>query len=457
MRLSSRRPARGRLGLPRFASVPDRIPRGGVMMFPDLLGVLGWVLCACPSPPLDASDSAAKVLEEVIAQDGLAAATECFRELRAAEEGAFEFDEAEFNALGYRLLGAGDTAKALAVFAMNTELFPQSANAWDSLGEAYFTDRRLPEALRHYRRSLELNPESESARQMIARIDGLLSDAAAETDELPRFAPGAVTDRRGPWIGEEPVGNEPRVFAPGVISLPGQMEYAITFSPKGDELFFTRRAAGSGRGGNRIFVCRRTEAGWTAPAIAPFAGTHSDYDPHFVGSEDRLLFGSFRPLPGATSRTGEPALWLLDRAPDGWSEPRYFGAGTYVTSSRDGTTIVSTPEGCQRVLSDSLPYDRSKPEHGPPSFPRLGGHPCLAPDGSYVIFDAAPVDSRTDLFVCFRDANGAWGEAHALAEPLGMTGAKYCASVSPDGRYLFFSVNLDLYWVSTRILEGLRE
>ena len=35
-------------------------------------------------------------------------------------------------------------------------------------------------------------------------------------------------------------------------------------------------------------------------------------------------------------------------------------------------------------------------------------------------------------------------------------GVKFCASVSPDGKYIFYTKNRDIYWVSTSILETLK-
>lgn len=60
------------------------------------------------------------------------------------------------NALGYRLLSAGETGPALAVFRRTLELYPESANAHDSLGEGLEQAGRLEEAAKAYRRALEL-------------------------------------------------------------------------------------------------------------------------------------------------------------------------------------------------------------------------------------------------------------------------------------------------------------
>ena len=71
-------------------------------------------------------------------QSGTDAARRRFRELLAAGEREFFIDETAFNALGYSFLQQqGKLAEAIAVFEMNSEAFPGSWNAWDSLGEAW--------------------------------------------------------------------------------------------------------------------------------------------------------------------------------------------------------------------------------------------------------------------------------------------------------------------------------
>lgn len=66
--------------------------------------------------------------------------------------------EAELNTYGYQLLGAGNNDKAIEIFVLNTQRFPKSANAWDSLGEGYFTKGDKQNAINSFKKSLSLNP-----------------------------------------------------------------------------------------------------------------------------------------------------------------------------------------------------------------------------------------------------------------------------------------------------------
>lgn len=74
------------------------------------------------------------------------------------------------NDKGYVLMQNGDLEKAYQVFTLNTMLFPSSFNVWDSLGECCYNMKKLDLSLRHYGKSLELNPDNKTAKQMMERI-----------------------------------------------------------------------------------------------------------------------------------------------------------------------------------------------------------------------------------------------------------------------------------------------
>ena len=71
---------------------------------------------------------------------------------------------------------------------------------------------------------------------------------------VSKFEPGSDTGLDGPYLGQDPPGLEPEVFAPGIVSTRWGQEFGITFSPDGKEVYFTRGAT--------IMVSRWLEAGW---------------------------------------------------------------------------------------------------------------------------------------------------------------------------------------------------
>lgn len=66
--------------------------------------------------------------------------------------------ENDVNTYAYQLMGQGQNDKALEFFVSNTQRFPRSANAWDSLGEGYATKGDKENAIKSFKKSLSLNP-----------------------------------------------------------------------------------------------------------------------------------------------------------------------------------------------------------------------------------------------------------------------------------------------------------
>ncbi len=67
-------------------------------------------------------------------------------------------NEGELNAYGYQLLGEKKYDKAIEILALNAQQHPKSANAWDSLGEAYATKGDNKNAIINFKKSLSMNP-----------------------------------------------------------------------------------------------------------------------------------------------------------------------------------------------------------------------------------------------------------------------------------------------------------
>jgi CubicO group peptidase (beta-lactamase class C family) len=75
------------------------------------------------------------------------------------------------NSWGYRLLARHETKPAIAVLELAVRLYPDDANAHDSLGEAYAADQATALAIQHYRRSLELNPQNANAAERLKALE----------------------------------------------------------------------------------------------------------------------------------------------------------------------------------------------------------------------------------------------------------------------------------------------
>ena len=79
------------------------------------------------------------------------------------------------------------------------------------------------------------------------------------------------------YLGDSMVVNEPRLFAPGVISVQESDEYNLTFTPTGNTLYFTRRTKDDRA--QKIYRSDYEAGQWSTPTIAYFS-TAADEGAH---------------------------------------------------------------------------------------------------------------------------------------------------------------------------------
>ena len=103
-----------------------------------------------------------RTLHNQLRQHGFSQAGTLLKQARKKNP-AYQLPEAEVNAWGYSLLKQAQPKDALEVFKLNVSLYPQSANAYDSLGELYAELGNRELARKNYQRSLALNPENKGA------------------------------------------------------------------------------------------------------------------------------------------------------------------------------------------------------------------------------------------------------------------------------------------------------
>jgi len=105
---------------------------------------------------LNVVPSIADPIRKTVREQGAAAAAAEYRRLKTEKPDGYEFAEAELNRLGYELLKTGKPSDAIAILRLNTEAFPQSPNAYDSLREACETSGDREGATAAAKKVLEL-------------------------------------------------------------------------------------------------------------------------------------------------------------------------------------------------------------------------------------------------------------------------------------------------------------
>jgi WD40-like Beta Propeller Repeat len=264
----------------------------------------------------------------------------------------------------------------------------------------------------------------------------------------------------GPYFGQMPPGMTPQVFAPGIISLPTRRETIIVFSPDGQDAFL----GVAGGGGFTIQQTTQTGGHWSPLATPAFIGPGDAREPFLSPDGNRLFFvraahiwstsrvngvwTAAAALPSPVNTVGEE--WHPSVSSDGtlyfgstrgnplgglntWKSPLVGGA--YLTAENVGSVINFSPTA-------------------------LTADPWIAPDASYMLFasNVAGGFGQVDQYLSLRQTDGSWGSPKNLGAAINSSAIEYGSSVSPDGKYYFFSrpsafsptASGDIYWVDAR-------
>jgi C-terminal processing protease CtpA/Prc len=79
-------------------------------------------------------------------------------------------NETELTLYGYSFLWENNLIDAIAIFKLIITEFPNSANAYDSMGEAYLQAKDSTKALQFYEKSLQMNPDNFYAEDVIQKV-----------------------------------------------------------------------------------------------------------------------------------------------------------------------------------------------------------------------------------------------------------------------------------------------
>lgn len=133
--------------------------------------------------------SIAETIMNAIVEKGVASAIAQYRELKASKTASeYDFKETELNQLGYQLLQQKKVSEAIEIFKLNVEMYPQSANVHDSLGEGYMVHGDKELSIASYKKSLELDPKNTGATAKLAELTGERKDVKVDPKILDSYA-----------------------------------------------------------------------------------------------------------------------------------------------------------------------------------------------------------------------------------------------------------------------------
>ncbi|WP_439132330.1 hypothetical protein [Polaribacter sp.] len=269
-----------------------------------------------------------------------------------------------------------------------------------------------------------------------------------------------IPNFKTPYLGQKPPGLTPIPFAPDLVST-DLYEVNSAFTPDMKAFYFIRRGEENKTSAFYEYKYNDTNGEWDkSEIVSPWIG---------------------RPVISPDGKTMHLGDRYLEKTKSGWSElqslepPIVSNDSMYImrlSESANGTYYFDTYK--ENDLVFPIRYSRlinGKYEE-PKALPKTINtgtylsHPFIAPDESYLLFDAKREDGfgDSDIYISFKQKDGTWGNAINLGDKINTNAWEASASITPDGRYLFFSrnvgsenyENVDIFWVDAKLVFDLK-
>jgi Tol biopolymer transport system component len=284
--------------------------------------------------------------------------------------------------------------------------------------------------------------ENQSMRKMRQKIISLSLVFLTSAFAIQQRAPS-------PYGSTRPL-PEPIIFGEGTLST-GDMDLNAAFTPDGRTLYFTKRTP---KFQFWVIVVSHFQRGrWSEPEVAEFSGQYSDHDPFISPDGSKLFFCSTRPTTGQPKTDFD--IWVVEKKGTGWSAPKPLAepintkaSDLYPSVASNGTLYFSASREGGKGRGDIYRARLGDGKYAEPE--NLGdainsqyteGDPYIAPDESYLVFVSygrSEGYGDGDLYISFR-RNGAWTKAVNLGPKINSSAIDFCPTVSPDGKYFFFT------------------
>jgi Tol biopolymer transport system component len=260
------------------------------------------------------------------------------------------------------------------------------------------------------------------------------------------------------YFGMEPPGAGAALFAPGIVSVEGRYEYALSVSPDGREILFTTEAPGTAAA---LYHSRLQEEGWSAPEKVSLSGgaKRAEMEAFYTPDGKSIHFAPY-------DEGMDVRIWTVDRTPEGWSSPRQLGSPladdpAFFPTTTLGGEIYYTNLAARKVYRAKMAGDTV--ESVEDTGLAISGHPFIAPDGSYVLVDGRKTEGGTsDIYVAFREEDGGWGAPIDLGPQVNTNYDETCPTMSHDGKFIFFSRYdeenevSNIYWINSDVIAEQR-
>ena len=263
------------------------------------------------------------------------------------------------------------------------------------------------------------------------------------------------------YFDQKPPSLTAKIFAPDIISIKGRYEISISFSPDLDEMYFAASKKDQDPG---IYFSKLKDKKWTPVKKANFTKGRKDseMDPFVSPNGKRIYFRA------QDSDYVDPKIWYVNRLENSWSNAIQLDSPIndddvfYPNQAKNGDLFYYN---IPRRKSYYAPNKNGKFPEAHELEIEFGIHAFISPSQDYLVVNAWSKENKqrqSDIYVCFKKQDGTWSKPVNLGSEVNSNFLEVVPSITPDGKYLFFSrfneesTTSDLYWVSTEVIENLR-
>lgn len=265
-----------------------------------------------------------------------------------------------------------------------------------------------------------------------------------------------------PYFGLTKPSSIPQDFNPTLLALNESFKFNVEVK-KCDEIYFTTIDAKE-----NIYFAKAHDGKWSIPKIASFSDpNYSDADPFLTKKGNRMYFISERPTE-PTDTNLDWNIWYVHNEKGLWSNPKplpkpvnsdEFDEYFFSISDKGNAFFSSNRSGGEGSfdiytvkLLDNNEFSKPRNVGQPLNTKKYEFDPYISPDENSIIFSINE-NGNSSLYFSYKNRKGEWAEPQNLGSQINTTPQDFAPSLSADGKFIFYSNNGKLRWVSADIIK----
>ncbi len=250
-------------------------------------------------------------------------------------------------------------------------------------------------------------------------------------------------------FGNPPDAN-PIIFGNGIVTMKDRSEYGVAVSADYSEIFYTASGVGL------MIMNKQQDGAWSVPKVANLLKSNKEEFEAFYSYDGSKVFFSYM-IAEYDSR-----IAYVEKTSSGYStaiileSPVNSQCVFWSTLTKDNTMYFTN--FTQQKIYKSKFVDGKYKEITDIGLLKGSFHPFISPNEDFILFDL-----NGDINISFKQTDGRWGSAIKLNNQINSSYWESCASLSADGKYIFFtryndvSDKGDIYWAKIDdVIKSLR-